>query len=362
MVDVRVVRLAALRSVLAARQVDGMLISSLANIRYLTGFSGSNALLVVGPADSVLLTDFRYQTQVVDEVGDLVPVRVESKSLWNGLWEALPAMVGLERLGFESAHLPHRDFDRLLEHGRRWRWQATLDVIEGLREKKDSGELASIRRAAEIGADAFARTLAGVRVGMTELQLCGLLEHSLRDSGSEAHPFPPIVASGPRTALPHARASSRAIALGDFLLLDFGATHGGYCSDITRTVVVGRSNERQREVYAAVLEANEESRRFVRAGMRGCDADAIARDVLEKAGFGEAFGHGLGHGIGLDVHEAPRLSRVSETPLPSGAVVTIEPGVYLVGWGGVRIEDDIVVQDGEAELLTMIPRELIELL
>ncbi|MEP7346704.1 MAG: aminopeptidase P family protein [Gemmatimonadaceae bacterium] len=361
MADARGQRVAALRAVIAAAHLDGLLIASLPNIRYLTGFTGSNALFFLSESDALLLTDFRYQTQVSDEVGDFARVKIESSSLWAGLWSALPGVARVEIAGFESSHLLHRDFERLLDQGRRWRWRPTIDLVEGLRERKDEIELAAIRQASEIGAAALTRTLHGVRVGMTELDVCGLLEQSLRCCGSEAHPFPPIVASGPRSALPHARASTRAIALGDFLLLDFGATFRGYCSDITRTVVLGRSSERQREVYAAVLLANERARLGVRAEMRGCDADALARTVLEGAGLGEAFGHSLGHGIGLEVHEAPRLSRVAETMLPSGAVVTIEPGAYVPDWGGVRIEDDIVLREGEAELLTHIPRELIEL-
>jgi Xaa-Pro aminopeptidase len=359
--DARGQRLAALRAALAGAHLDGLLITSLPNVRYLTGFSGSNALLFVGATDALLLTDFRYQTQVGDEVGDTVRVRIEPTSIWSGFWSALSGIPGLEITGFESSHLLHRDFERLLEQGRRWRWRATVDLVEALRERKDEDELASIRDAAEIGAAALARTIQSVRVGMTELDVCGVLEQSLRSCGSEAHPFPPIVASGPRSALPHARASTRAIALGDFLLLDFGATFRGYCSDITRTVVLGRASERQREVYAAVLLANERARMGVRPGMRGCDADALARTVLEEAGLGEAFGHSLGHGIGLEIHEAPRLSRVAETMLQSGAVVTIEPGAYVPEWGGVRIEDDVVLRDEGSELLTHIPRELIEL-
>lgn len=359
--DRREGRIASLRTALASMHLDGLLVASLANIRYLTGFTGSNALLFVGASDAILLTDFRYQTQVASEVGDLLQVRIEPTSLWSGLWTSLPTIAGVEIAGFESAHLLHRDFERLLDQGRRWRWRATTELVETLREKKDADELAAIQEAAKMGGAALSRTLERVRVGMTELEVCGALEQELRWCGSEAHPFPPIVASGPRSALPHARASTRAIALGDFLLLDFGATFRGYCSDITRTVVVGSATERQRDVYAAVLAANETARTGVRPGMRGCDADSLARIVLESAGLGEAFGHSLGHGIGLEVHEAPRLSRVAETILPSGAVVTIEPGAYLPEWGGVRIEDDVVLREGEAENLTHIPRGLTEL-
>jgi Xaa-Pro aminopeptidase len=208
---------------------------------------------------------------------------------------------------------------------------------------------------------ALERTLPQLSVGMTELQVAGVLEKALRDEGSEGFPFPSIVAGGPRSALPHAHSSSRALEWGDFLLMDFGAEVGGYCSDITRTVVMGKADDEHREVYEVVRDANERASRGVRAGMAGRDADAIARHYIDRAGFGELFGHSLGHGIGLEVHEAPRLARTAEASLPEGAVVTIEPGVYRPGWGGVRIEDDVVLLADGPHILTEFPRELLEL-
>src|SRR5207237_181191 len=191
---------------------------------------------------------------------------------------------------------------------------------------KDAGELALIEAANGIAARALEHTLPLVRAGMSELEVAGLLEKALRDEGSEGFPFPSIVASGPRSALPHARSSTRCIERGDFLLLDFGAETGGYCADVTRTVVVGRATDEQRNVYAVVREAQESAAGGVRAGMSGRDADALARGYIEQRGFGELFGHSLGHGIGLEVHEAPRLAKTAEATLAEGAVVTIEPG------------------------------------
>lgn len=354
-------RLSSLIERLAANNLDGLLVTSLPNVCYLTGFTGSNALLLVSAREVILITDFRYQTQAQDETGDVAQVRIESTSLWTGLWSSLGQASGLEVVGFESMHLLHRDFQRLLEQGDRWRWRPTTDLVESLRVQKDAEEVAHIRDAGRMAVEALNRTLAVVHVGMTELEVSGVLEHALRDAGSETHPFPPIVASGPRSALPHARASKRAIASGDFLLLDFGASTAGYCSDITRTVVVGLADARQREVYDAVREANDVARSGLRAGFRGRDGDALARDVLVARGFGDLFGHGLGHGIGLQVHEAPRLSRATDEVLPSGSVVTIEPGVYVPEWGGVRIEDDVHLSATGAELLTHFSRELLEL-
>jgi Xaa-Pro aminopeptidase len=359
--DDRARRLRIVREKLVDAHLDGILLSGLSNVRFLTGFSGSNALLFISARDSVLLTDFRYQSQAGEQVGDAARVRIESASLWDGLWAELATMSGIDAIGFESMHLLHRDFQRLLEAGTRWHWRPTSDLIESVRERKEPAEVERIRVAAGMATRALGATLPRIRPGMTELEVNGLLEQELREQGTEAHPFPAIVASGPRSALPHAQAGNRAIAQGDFLLLDFGATAEGYCSDITRTVVVGRASERQREVYGAVREANEVARAQVRAGLSGKEADAIAREVLASRGLGEAFGHGLGHGLGLDVHEAPRLSRISEAVLPEDAVVTIEPGVYIPGWGGVRIEDDVHLSASGAVVLTEFPRDLLEL-
>src|SRR5215831_15473431 len=209
-VDPRRRRLSALVDGLTAAHVDGLLVTSLPNVRYLTGFSGSSALLFVSPRDIMLITDFRYQTQIAEEVGDLARITIEPQSLWIGLWQQLGVLTYPEVLAFEAAHLLHRDFQRLLEAGARWQWRPTLDVVEGLRERKDAGELALIEAANGIATRALERTVPQVRAGMTELEVAGALEKALRDESSEGFPFPSIVASGPRSALPHARSSSHA--------------------------------------------------------------------------------------------------------------------------------------------------------
>ncbi|HEX4682723.1 MAG TPA: aminopeptidase P family protein [Gemmatimonadaceae bacterium] len=361
MADSRSRRLSALVDGLTAAHVDGLLVTSLPNIRYLTGFSGSSALLFVTPRDVVLVTDFRYQTQIAEEVGDLARISIEAQSLWSGLWQQLNQLPNIPVAGFESSHLLHRDFQRLLEAGGRWQWRPTVDLVETLRERKDASELALIEAANEIATRALERATSQVRIGMSELEVAGVLEKSLRDEGSEGFPFPSIVASGPRSALPHARSSSRTIEAGDFLLLDFGAEASGYCADVTRTFVVGRAGAEQREVYDVVRAANEAASRQVHAGMSGRDADAIARDYIEQRGYGDLFGHSLGHGLGLEVHEAPRLARTAEGALAEGAVVTIEPGIYRPGWGGVRIEDDVFLGPSGPRILTRFTRELVEL-
>ncbi len=361
MTDPRSARLAALRDALDVAHLDGLLVTALPNVRYLTGFSGTSALLFVSRRDVLLLSDFRYETQAVAEAGDVARVQIETQSLWTGLWAALPQLANLEILGFESAHVQHREFQRLLEGGARWQWRPTIDLVEKLREQKDESELTLIRRAADVACDALEATIPQVRPGMNELQIAGTLEFALRDAGSEAFPFPTIVASGERSALPHARASMREVQRGDFLLLDFGAEVGGYCADVTRTCGVGRATDEQREVYDVVKHANRLAASAVRAGMRGRDADALARDYIERCGYGAQFGHSLGHGLGLEVHEAPRLARTAEGVLPPNSVVTIEPGIYRPGWGGVRVEDDVHLGADGPHLLTRFPRELIEL-
>jgi len=360
MADRRSARVAALRDGLTAAHIDALVLTSLPNVRYLTGFSGTSALLLVTQRDVHFITDFRYDTQVRDEVGDLATIRIEQQSLWTGLWNLGASLEGVEIVGFESAHLLHRDFQRLLTDGTRWQWRPQLNLVEALRESKDADEVALIRRAGEIATRGLAKTLKEIRPGMSELNVAGILEHALRDEGSEEFPFPAIVASGPRAALPHARASSRVIERGDLLLLDFGAQYKGYCSDVTRTVVVGRASSEQREIYDIVKNANAVAASSVRAGMKGQDADGLARRYIEERGYGDAFGHSLGHGLGLEVHEAPRLAKTVETPLGTGAVVTIEPGIYRPGWGGVRIEDDVHLAASGPEILTDFTRELLE--
>jgi Xaa-Pro aminopeptidase len=363
MTDQRSARIARVRELLPDNNIDAFLVTGRANVQYLTGFSGSSGLLLVTPGELVLFTDFRYDTQVKEQVGDLARVRIDSVSLWHSLWDELAALPRLTTIGFESSNLVHRDFEQFLneEEGGRWQWRPQEPLIEELRASKDAGEVALIEQAAGVATRALTRALEQVRPGLTELQVAGILEHALRDEGSEAYPFESIVASGPRAALPHATASHRKVQAGDFLLLDFGATVGGYCSDVTRTVVVGHATNEQRTIYEIVRAANEIALRDIRIGMTGKHADSIARDYITAQGFGDDFGHSLGHGIGLEIHEAPRLSRTAESELPPDTVVTIEPGIYRAGWGGVRIEDDVYLSAAGPRVLTDFTHDLLEL-
>ncbi|MGK2960724.1 MAG: M24 family metallopeptidase [Gemmatimonadaceae bacterium] len=360
MADNRGGRFAALTRLLTTQRIDALVLTSLPNIRYLTGFSGTSAIAVVTPSEIHLITDFRYEVQSAEEVGGFAQIRIEPVSLWAGLWSVLQKIQSPEVIGFESAHIFHRDFERLLNDGSRWQWRPHVNLVESLRESKDEDEVALITEAGRIATQALEKTLPQIAAGQSELQIAGILEKALREEGSEEAPFPPIVASGPRSALPHARASKRIVERGDLLLLDFGAQHAGYCSDVTRTVVVGPPATEQKEIYEIVREANHIASHSVKAGMTGMAADALARSYIERCGHGEAFGHSLGHGLGLEVHEAPRLARTAEAALVEGAVVTIEPGIYRPGWGGVRIEDDVHLSENGPRILTNFSRELIE--
>ncbi len=352
-------RQVALRGALADLGLEAMVVSGAANIRYFTGFSGTSAQLLVTAQRTVLVTDFRYATQAPAEVGNAAEVRVERTNLWDGLRQAM-AIHRVNRVGIDRARTTLADFDQLKSAGAEL--VPVSNLVEPLRATKDGTEVAAIREAARLATEALAAVQAGIRVGRTELEVAGDLEAELRRRGSEWHPFQSIVASGPRSALPHARSTNRPIQAGDFLVIDFGAQVSGYCSDITRTFVVGaKADERQRVAYEVVQKAQTRARDGLRAGLTGREADSLARELIARAGMGEAFGHSLGHGLGLEVHEAPRLSQTSETVLPVGAVVTVEPGVYFEGWGGVRIEDDVVLLEDKAVCLSDGRTDLVEL-
>ena len=331
----------------------------------MSGFSGSAGVAVVTRTTLLVVTDFRYDEQARQECGDAARVEIEAASVWDRLFKELPSLGRLEVIGFEGHAVSVKDAERLSAAGSpaaAWRWKPAGELVERLRVRKDPEEVAAIRAAGALCGEALRETLAAVRPGQTELEIAGLLEGALRRRGSEAHPFATIVASGPRTALPHARTSRRAVAAGEWLLLDFGAVVDGYCADVTRTVVVGaRADDAQRALYELVAGAQRRAREGVRAGMSGRDADALARDPIEARGFGAAFGHSTGHGLGLEVHEAPRLARTATELLPESAVVTVEPGVYVPGRGGVRIEDDVHLAAAGPVLLTDGRTDLVEL-
>jgi Xaa-Pro aminopeptidase len=359
--DRRPDRQAALRSGLAAEGLDALLVTHLPNIRYLTGFTGSAALLVIHPDATALVTDFRYAVQAPAEAGPAATVQVDQKSVWERLGRVLGELGIAGTLGIESHALTVRDAERVGTLTRA-RLVPVAEQVERLRAVKSPEEVAAVRAAADLAQDALAEVLPGVRAGQSEREIGSALEAALRRRGSEWHPFPTIVASGPRSALPHARTSARTVGRGEWLLIDFGAQVDGYCADLTRTVVVGgRADDRQRAMYELVRSAQQRALEHLRPGMTGREGDALARDVIAGRGFADAFGHSLGHGLGLEVHEAPRLAPTAEAVLPAHAVVTVEPGVYFPGWGGVRLEDDVHLGPEGPERLSDGRTELVEL-
>jgi Xaa-Pro aminopeptidase len=360
--DLRPERREGLFRLLEQERLDGLIVTHLPNVQYLTGFSGTSGVAVVLRDETLFLTDFRYRTQADAEVGDGARIEIVGADLWTRLWEVLREYPQTGVLGYESHAVTVQQSARFARSEVPCQMRPVAELVERLRVKKHPAEVAAIRQAAELAGEALRSTLQCVHAGQREIEIAALLEAELRRRGSEWHPFQTIVASGPRAALPHARTSERTVEPGDFLLVDFGAQRQGYCADITRTVVVGRrADERQRAVYELVREAQQTARASIRAGMTGREADALARTLIESRGFGDAFGHSLGHGLGLEVHEAPRLSKANESPLPEHTVVTIEPGVYLPGWGGVRIEDDVYLSPDGPVLLSDGATELIEL-
>ncbi|HTY07816.1 MAG TPA: aminopeptidase P family protein [Candidatus Edwardsbacteria bacterium] len=348
-------RIARVRSQIKRERLGGLLVSHLANVRYLCGYNGSAGLLLVTPSRSVFLTDFRYQEQVKREVKGARRVIIR-KDLYSDLLQRTD-IAKLRRAGFEAQHLTYAQYDVLRRGGA----QAvpTVGLVEQLRQVKDAAELRAIARAAAIADRAFARIVREIRPGMTELAIGARLEALMKSFGAARPSFETIVGSGPNGALPHAKPGTRKVRRGDFIVLDFGAYYQGYCSDMTRTVLLGRPTDRHKLVYGVVRDAQQAGLDAVRAGVSGKQADAASRGVIERAGFGQQFGHGLGHGVGLEVHELPRLGKLSDNIVPEHAVVTVEPGVYLPGWGGVRIEDLVAVTKTGNRILSRSPKELI---
>jgi Xaa-Pro aminopeptidase len=338
--------------------VDSLLVSDLVNVRYLTGYTGSNGLALVGHRVRAFVTDFRYVEQAAVEVDG----SYERILAPQDLVEALPALLpseGRVRLGFDDAAISVREHARLAELlGERVELVAAGGLVERLRRVKEPAEIEIIAAAAKVADEAFEALVAEGFEGRTERELALRLEVSMRERGASTTSFEPIVAAGPHGALPHARPTGEIVRRGDLVVVDWGAILDGYCSDCTRTVAVGSIDGEAREVYELVLRAQVAALDAVRAGADGRETDAIARDLIEAAGHGGHFGHGLGHGVGLHIHEAPRLAQRSTDTLLAGDIVTVEPGVYLPGRFGVRIEDLCVVEEGGRRVLTGLSKEL----
>jgi Xaa-Pro aminopeptidase len=353
------VRRKALRALVIESGADAALITRLVNVRYLTGFTGSSAALLVSQDDAVLATDGRYITQSAGEVPDLEHVidRLCAEALVGRA-----ERIGVRRLAFEAHDVTVERHSTLAELAHQMSLVPLGWAVEGLRSVKDEQEIALLREACAIGDRALTELLGTVAPGRTERELARELEGRMLDHGADGLSFPTIMASGPHSAIPHHQPGDRAVEAGDLLKIDFGALYGGYHADCTRTVVVGAEPAGwQREIHALVRAAQQAGRDALAPGVSAQVVDSAARDVITAAGYGDQFSHGLGHGVGLEIHEAPLLGYSAKDRLADRTLVTVEPGVYLPGRGGVRIEDTLVVRDAGPELLTNSSRELLVL-
>jgi len=335
---------------------DAMLVSNESNVTWLTGFSGDSSWLLIGPDIELMLSDTRYTTQIKDECPGLdMSIRDAKQTLTDFAGKALKkARIG--KVDFEAASMTVADFNKL-DEAIDAELLPTSGVVENARMLKDADEIAEIRKAIWIAERGFACLKADLSLDQTELQVAHNLEHSMRRFGAERAGFHPIVAVGPNAALPHAQPGTRLVGDAGHLLVDWGAeTSSNYRSDITRVLVTGKNPKKFETIYNVVLQANLRAIDAIKPGANCKDIDAIARDYIAKAGYAKYFGHGLGHGIGIDIHEQPRFSPLSDQVLEPGMVITVEPGIYLPGQLGVRIEDDVLVTKHGFEVLTTLPK------
>jgi Xaa-Pro aminopeptidase len=354
-------RLHRTQAAMEQRRLDALLVSYLPNIRYLCGFTGSAGVLLVTARDKVLLTDGRYTEQARQEVKG-AKVKIVKKAALVAAAEWIQKHPRLTRIGIEAAHLSVAERDSLAKAiGKGTKIIAAPPIIEPLRMIKDAEEIAAIRAACKLGVELFRALTSKLRPKITESQLAGELEFAARQAGAEQMAFSTIIASGERSALPHGRASTALIPADGFVVCDFGVILAGYCSDMTRTVHVGRPQSEAQASYEAVKEAQQAAIEAVKPGVTSGEVDHAARKLLYNRGLGKFFTHSTGHGLGLEIHEAPKIAAAQKQVLQPGMVITIEPGIYLPGKWGVRIEDTVVVTETGCEILTPCPKNLLTL-
>jgi len=337
--------------------IDALLITNFTNVTYLTGFTGDDSYLLVLAKGEVLVSDPRYTTQLEQECPGLeASIRPPGLGMVDGVANVVQAGK-VSKLGIEGSSMTVGLRDQIAAAAPKTALVSTADLVENLRVIKDKDEISEIRRAIWIAERAFGVLKASLRPERTEKEVADELENQTRLYGAKACSFPPIVAVGARAALPHARPTDQKIGADDFVLVDWGADAGPYKSDLTRVLVTGKIPPKLERIYRVVLSAQEQAIAAIRSGISCHEVDLVARTIIAKAGYAKNFGHGLGHGIGLDIHEAPRLAAKQQTVLEPGMVVTVEPGIYLPGFGGVRIEDDVLVTKGGCEVLTTLGKQ-----
>jgi Xaa-Pro aminopeptidase len=349
-------RLATLRQRMAEQDLPALLVTQPLNRLYMSGFSGSAGSLFITQDQALLLADFRYVERATQEAPDYQVMRAKAGSFVDTL-SGLLSDAGVDKVGFESAHVTQADYAAWADKLTAATLVPTKGLVEGLRMVKSADELALIRQAVRVSDGAYDHLKRTIRPGMTEKQVAWDLEVWMRTHGADGIAFSIIVASGPNGAMPHASASDREIQEGESITVDMGATVRGYNSDMTRTFCLGHADDQFHKVYDVVLEAQETTERNLKPGVSGKDGDAFARNVIAAAGYGEQFGHGLGHGVGLAVHEGPGMGLLSTDTLAPWHVATVEPGIYIPGWGGVRIEDMVLITEDGAEVLTQAEKD-----
>ena len=352
-------RIKAANALVKKNKLDVMIISHLPNIRYLSGYSGSNSLLVLAPPKSYFLTDFRYTVQARKEVKNSQVIIAEKELI--GELVKLPCFRKKVKVGFETAYVSVKGLEKMKELLSRALFKPVENLVESIAVVKDNSEINKIKRAVKITDAAFELILDMIKPGVKERDIALELSYRMIKMGADGPSFDFIVASGQRSSMPHGKASDRKLKNKDFITIDFGCFYNGYASDMTRTVVLGKASQKQKKIYSVVKDAQQAAINAARAGMAAKELDKVARDIIKKEGYGDYFGHGLGHGLGLEVHSLPVINPRSQDILATGNVITIEPGIYIPNWGGVRIEDDILITQNGCKVLTKSPKELIEL-
>lgn len=351
-----------LMNILEKQQLDAMIVVSPSNRRYLSYFTGSAGALYISKQRQALLTDFRYIEQANDQCPDYEILNHQEKGMLPLLKELMDAD-GVSTVAIESDGVTYAQYQQYAATFKDIKIKGTQAIVEGLRQVKDEDEIKNLRRAEAIGDIAFTHIINFIKEkhlsGVTEKQIALELEMTMRKRGASGTSFSSIVASGAKSSLPHAVPEDVQLEKGGFVVMDFGCVYKGYCSDMTRTIFLGEPSQKHLEIYETVLLANEEALKAIKPGKTGREIDAIARDIITDKGYGDYFGHGLGHSVGLDIHENPRLSFNDETELKPGMVVTVEPGIYIPDFGGVRIEDLVLVTEDGIENLTYSSKELI---
>ncbi len=348
------------QNLLQELSLGAVLISNGNNMRYISGFAGATGYLYLSEQRHAVVTDFRYTIQAEQEADGYEIITIGN----GGYEEALNDLLSsdkISRLGFEAEDMLFADYHRLKDKLKVEELVAIGHEITNMRRIKSTKELEYIRQAEGIGDKVFTEILSFIKPGMTELEVAARIEYLLKLYGASGVSFPAIVASGINSSMPHAVPTQKKIEVGDFLTMDFGCVYEGYCSDMTRTIMIGKANDKQKEVYQTVLNAQLAALEFIKAGYQGKEIDKVARDLIYQAGYEGCFGHGLGHSVGLHIHENPRLSPLEEDVILAGMTETVEPGIYIKGFGGVRIEDLVAVTEDGCENFTHSSKELIEL-